>query len=83
MSTFNDRSTLHYNNAYNYFAFKQFRGNFLLGARHNKLFEIPVTRHAHVFSINGHPIFNYKFLWLDYIKKINFLKKLYSSNSDL
>jgi hypothetical protein len=71
------------NGAFNYFTFYLYRGNFLLGARHNKLLEYPVSQSAYIYSINGNPIFNYKFMWLDYLKKINFLKKLYASNSDL
>jgi len=72
-----------HNSAFNYFAFYLYKGNFLIGARYNKLLEYPISRSAYVYSVNGNPIFHYKFMWIDYLKKINFLKKLYASNSDL
>lgn len=77
------RSTFMINGAFNYFAFYSYRGNFLIGSKHNKLLEFPISHSAYVYRINGNHIFHYKFMWMDYIKKINFLKKLYASNSDL
>lgn len=78
-----NRSVFMKNSAFTYFAFYMYKGNFLLGARYNKLLEYPISQHAYVYTINDNPVFNYKFMWIDYIKKINFLKKLYASNSDL
>lgn len=82
-SNYFDRSVLKINRAFNFFSFYRYRGNFLLGARYNKLLENPIANSTYIYHINGIPVFHYKFMWLDYIKKVNFLKKLFASKSDL